>query len=683
MTTTRRMIGEERRQVFRDRSEAGRVLARLLGGYRGREGVVVLGLARGGVPVAWEVAAALGAPLDAFIVRKLGAPGHEEFAMGALASGGRVVVNDDVVRALHVTPQQLRDVAEREGRELIRREAAYRGGRPPLELAGQDRDPRRRRTRDRAPACSPRCRHCGRWNPAEIVIAVPAAPESTCREFAGIVDDVVCASMPTPFLAVGESFWDFSQVSDEEVRRAAGHPDHGYRRPPGSGCGDARRGHRPRRGRRAVGRAAARGARGARRRRAHRADRREFTRHPRVLPGPRRDHEVADRGEGFLRGRRGGGLARRLPGQSLRARVGRRRLRRGGAERLRAIPGVDVAQHRGARLRGLAARAQRRRRAPSVERRRASTGWISTACTGRCGRWSTTSTTSTRGRGPGARTLRVLRPHLRRRRPGLRFRARLSARDCPASSRRSSNWSTCSAMRWTTRAATGCSPRTSCSTPSRTLRRCATPRCYYRAMFGGRVTSWNLRDQHMAQTLHALLAHLDRHDGADRHESCVWAHNSHVGDAQGHRGRLRRPADPGPTGARAVRRDARLIGFTHLHRDRDRGQRMGRVRRTQGRPARTDGQRGGIVPRDRQCRSSWCRRRSAGRPPTAGRRPAGPGDRRHLPAGHRTAEPLLSRPARRPVRRDHSHRQDDGAGTAGAHQRLGAGETPETYPTGL
>ena len=113
------------------------MLAGLLGAYRGREGVIVLGLARGGVPVAWEVAASLGAPLDAFIVRKLGAPGHEEFAVGALASGGRVVVNDDVVRALRVTPQQLREAAEREGRELQRREAAYRGGRAPLELAGR------------------------------------------------------------------------------------------------------------------------------------------------------------------------------------------------------------------------------------------------------------------------------------------------------------------------------------------------------------------------------------------------------------------------------------------------------------------------------------------------------------------------------------------------------------------
>jgi len=205
------------RQVFRDRREAGRVLAGLLHAYRNRGDVVVLGLARGGIPVAWEVAAALRAPMDAFVVRKLGAPGHEEFAVGALASGGRVVINDDVVRGLRITPQQLREIAEAEGRELIRREAAYRGGRPPADVAGKtvilvDDG---LATGASMLAAVQALREA---EPAQIVIAVPAAPESTCREFAGIVDDVVCATMPTPFFAVGESFWDFRQVSDEEVR---------------------------------------------------------------------------------------------------------------------------------------------------------------------------------------------------------------------------------------------------------------------------------------------------------------------------------------------------------------------------------------------------------------------------------------------------------------------------------
>jgi len=211
------------RRVFRDRAEAGQVLAGLLGAYRGRRDVVVLGLARGGIPVAWEVAAALHAPLDAFIVRKLGAPGHEEFAFGALASGGRVVVNDDVVRGLRISSQELRAVAEREGRELLRREAAYRGGRPPIDVAGKtvilvDDG---LATGASMFAAVQALRDA---DPAGIVIAVPAAPESTCREFAGIVDDVVCASMPTPFLAVGESFWDFRQVEDDEVRRLLSTP---------------------------------------------------------------------------------------------------------------------------------------------------------------------------------------------------------------------------------------------------------------------------------------------------------------------------------------------------------------------------------------------------------------------------------------------------------------------------
>ncbi|WP_101949658.1 erythromycin esterase family protein [Mycobacterium sp. 3519A] len=226
MTRARGLTRSAPRQIFRNRREAGKVLANLLGAYRGREGVVVLGLPRGGIPVAWEVAASLAAPLDAFVVRKLGAPGHEEFAVGAVATGGRVVVNDDLLRGLRVTPQQLRAVAEREGRELIRREAAYRGGRPPVDVAGKTVilvDDGLATGASMVAAIQA----LREQDPAEIVVAVPAAPESTCRELAGIVDDVVCASMPTPFLAVGESFWDFRQVSDEEVRELLATPTTG------------------------------------------------------------------------------------------------------------------------------------------------------------------------------------------------------------------------------------------------------------------------------------------------------------------------------------------------------------------------------------------------------------------------------------------------------------------------
>ena len=205
------------RRFFTDRREAGQVLAGLLAAYRGRPDVVVMGLARGGLPVAFEVARSLQAPLEAFIVRKLGAPGHEEFAIGALASGGRVVINDDVVRGLQITPQQLREIIDREAAELIRREAVYRGGRAAVDVTGKTvilvDDGLATGSSMMAAVAALR-----ESDPAEIVIAVPAAPESTCRQFTGLVDEVVCASIPTPFVAVGESFRDFRQVSDDEVR---------------------------------------------------------------------------------------------------------------------------------------------------------------------------------------------------------------------------------------------------------------------------------------------------------------------------------------------------------------------------------------------------------------------------------------------------------------------------------
>ncbi|MEZ0049650.1 putative phosphoribosyltransferase [Mycobacterium sp. MAA66] len=205
------------RRVFRDRREAGQALAALLGAFRGNDDVVVLGLARGGIPVAWEVAAALGVPLDAFIVRKLGAPGHEEYAIGALAGGGRMVINDDVVRTLRISPRQLSEIVAREGLELVRREALYRDGRPPLEVTGKtvivvdDGVATGASMLVAVQALRP-----GR--PRRVVVAVPVASESSCREFAGIADDVVCVTMPSPFRAVGESFRDFHQVSDAEVR---------------------------------------------------------------------------------------------------------------------------------------------------------------------------------------------------------------------------------------------------------------------------------------------------------------------------------------------------------------------------------------------------------------------------------------------------------------------------------
>src|SRR2546428_1968415 len=204
-------------RLFRDRRDAGRFLVGLLKQYRGRPDVIVLGLPRGGVPVAYEVATALGAPLDVFVVRKLGAPGREELAMGAIASGGVLVINDDVVRGQGIAPEVIQQVAEREGRELSRRERAYREGRPFPEVAGKvvivvDDG---LATGSSMRAAVEALRELG---PARIVVAVPAAPESNCRELAELADEVVCATTRSPFFAVGDSYWDFTQTTDEEVR---------------------------------------------------------------------------------------------------------------------------------------------------------------------------------------------------------------------------------------------------------------------------------------------------------------------------------------------------------------------------------------------------------------------------------------------------------------------------------
>ncbi|MGH4009112.1 MAG: erythromycin esterase family protein [Pseudonocardiaceae bacterium] len=204
-------------RLFRDRRDAGRVLAGLLEHYRGNSEVIVLGLPRGGVAVAYEVATALGAPLDVFVVRKLGVPGHEEMAMGAIASGGVLVVIDDVVRAVGIAPDVIQRVAEREGRELIRREQAYRDGRAMPELAGRTvvlvDDGLATGASMRAAIQALR-----QFGPGRIVVAVPAAPQSSCQELHALVDEVVCATTPFPFFAVGQSYWDFTQTTDEEVR---------------------------------------------------------------------------------------------------------------------------------------------------------------------------------------------------------------------------------------------------------------------------------------------------------------------------------------------------------------------------------------------------------------------------------------------------------------------------------
>lgn len=202
---------------FADRYQAGRVLAKMLEGYAGNPDVVVLGLPRGGVPVAFEIARALGAPLDVFMVRKLGTPGHEELAMGAIASGGAVVLNAEAIHGLRIRREEIEEEIDREREELSRRERLYRRSRDPLDVVGKIvivvDDGLATGSTMRAAVAALRTH-----KPAAVVVAAPtAAPESRAAMKA-IADDCVCAITPEPFRAVGLWYEDFEPTSDDEVR---------------------------------------------------------------------------------------------------------------------------------------------------------------------------------------------------------------------------------------------------------------------------------------------------------------------------------------------------------------------------------------------------------------------------------------------------------------------------------
>ena len=202
---------------FRDRVQAGRMLARALEAYRGRGDVLVLALPRGGVPVACEIAAALGAQVDLMIVRKLGTPGQEELAMGAIASGGIRVLNEDVVGPLGISEMALAQVEARERREIERREREYRGERPRPAVAGRcvvlvDDGV--------ATGATMRAAIAGlrRQQPARLVVAVPVAPPETVEVLKAEADEVVCLAAPEIFMAIGRWYIDFAQLSDDDVR---------------------------------------------------------------------------------------------------------------------------------------------------------------------------------------------------------------------------------------------------------------------------------------------------------------------------------------------------------------------------------------------------------------------------------------------------------------------------------
>jgi putative phosphoribosyl transferase len=215
---------------FSDRSQAGQVLSENLAAYAGCPDVLVLALPRGGVPVAYEVARALRAPLDLVLVRKLPVPGQEELAMGAIASGGVLVVNQEVIDALRIPDYIVDEVAADEQHELARREAMYRGDRPPPPVAGRIvilvDDGLATGSTMRAAVRALRLQH-----PARLVVAVPTAARETCAAFADEVDEVVCALTPEPFYAVGLWYENFSQTGDEEVRALLDRAARGFDRP--------------------------------------------------------------------------------------------------------------------------------------------------------------------------------------------------------------------------------------------------------------------------------------------------------------------------------------------------------------------------------------------------------------------------------------------------------------------
>ena len=207
----------DERRPYLDRRHAGAQLAQRLGQYREQSGVVVLALPRGGVPVGYEVARALDAPLDVFLVRKLGLPGYGELAMGAIASGGVRVLNDDVVSWYRIPDHVIDDVTRTEQAELERREQTYRDGRPAVELENRVvilvDDGLATGSTMKAAIAAVRARA-----PSRVVVAVPVGAAETCQELADVADEAVCARAPARFLAVGEWYRDFSQTTDDEVR---------------------------------------------------------------------------------------------------------------------------------------------------------------------------------------------------------------------------------------------------------------------------------------------------------------------------------------------------------------------------------------------------------------------------------------------------------------------------------
>jgi predicted phosphoribosyltransferase len=207
--------------VFSDRADAGRILASKLTNYKGRTDTVILALPRGGIPVAYEIGKELGVPVDVFVVRKLGVPGQEELAMGAIATGGMRIINYDVVEQLGINQETIDAVTDQERKELRRREQLYRGERPPREIRGRSvilvDDGIATGSTMRAAIAALR-----QLGPARIVVAVPVASPETCQQIGAEVDEIICAATPQSLHAISQGYERFEQTTDEEVRDLLG-----------------------------------------------------------------------------------------------------------------------------------------------------------------------------------------------------------------------------------------------------------------------------------------------------------------------------------------------------------------------------------------------------------------------------------------------------------------------------
>ena len=560
-------------EPFRDRRNAGQQLAGRLGAYAGRSDVLVLGLPRGGVPVAYEVAAALGAALDVFLVRKLGVPGHEELAMGAIASGGVRVLNDDVVEPLQIPQAVIDAVAANEERELARRERLYRGDRSPPAAAGRTvilvDDGLATGSTMRAAAEALR-----RQGPSRIVVAVPVAAPVVCRALREVADETVCAVTPEPFYAVGLWYEDFAPTTDEEVREllsqaedrrpgrsTAPVPDHGARSngaagSPGSEVSTVE-----------VVRAGARSYSGTE------PDREALL----AMVGDARFVLLGEASHGteeFYRER---------------AEITKRLIREHGFTTIAVEADWPDAYRVNCFVRGAGEDADADEALSDFKRFpqwmwrnsvvREFVGWL-------------------RGHNdgvpPGAPKVGFYGLDLYSLHASIEAVVGYLDKVDPEAARRARSRYGCfdhfgdDAQLYGYATSLGAAEPCEDDVVSQLLelqRRAAelaqregrvaedeyfhaeqnarlakNAEAYYRSMFRGRVSSWNLRDRHMAETLDALVAHLDRGDG--RTKVAVWAHNSHLGDARATQMGAAGELNLGQLVRERYGNEARLIGFS-------------------------------------------------------------------------------------------------------------------------